>query len=108
MSATVNIWLFLMFIGIGIVAGMFIQRMIDKKNRKKQKMIDRKLLLEKAIAIKEELLEVCRKQLGQPDEVGKTEDNKVRTIELENELKELRSEHSEKHHKGNPCYNKDK
>ena len=55
-------------------------------------MIDRIWISNKAIEVKEELLECYRKQLGQPDEVGRTEDNRQRLIELEAEMKELHDE----------------
>jgi len=58
-------------------------------------MIDRetkKAILQKCIEVKEDLIETIKEQLGQPHEVGRTEDNKQRLIELEAELKELQDE----------------
>ena len=51
-----------------------------------------KAMLQRCIEVKQQLIDTIKEQLGKPHEVGSTEDNKQRLIELEAEMKELRDE----------------
>ena len=51
-----------------------------------------KAMLQKCIEVKQDLIDCIKEQLGKPNEVGRTEDNRQRLIELEAEMKELHDE----------------